>query len=537
MEDIEILKKINRKIFLKILISPVLCLFTHSKVLVKSLLNCNALVVNGKWSNYLSFDPISSLVKLFYITQIDNIDRYGLLGNSPTIAGGISMKIFWYHSVISLRIFKVLGCVGVIIAMFFWTISHFIWVEQGVSFISVLAVLLLAVLSNNFLGNLFCKQNYNVFGWAWFPLFLYALFNGYFIVIAMLLGVVSFFSVTAFVAGGMFVVGVFLVSFNKLYLAALFPALLKWFVDIYVFCLKGNIKQNFSTTLILIMKFIGLKRENFSCKRPIKMFSPIILTIVLSLYPVVIYFVDVQFLNYSSNEIVFMLLIPVIWMLFNQTHILRFADPQSIFIVNLSLTAVVTIYSDSPFVYIAFWLVNNNPVINIILFSYASPFSELICGYAPYFRPFDHTIFTSEMKMFLSSIQIGESIHLACCNPGTNYNALFDGYSSLYMGLIYFANLNDIVITPDYYSIFYKQNSVYWGRSVTEVVTSLRALNTKLAIVYIEKKDLYDIQYWGSQREVKIMSRLNWDMLVPYFKGTAFESMCLSYWLLLRFDI
>ena len=230
----KILKKLGVLEIIRLPIYPVTLLFIGPIRLIATLYN-SIILVFGKWSNYHGYSARYSINQLFYKTQCINIDRYGRNGYSQNAGiGNFYMGRLFHLSLPSTYLYNALGAVLPLISMAVWLLSHLIWFEiSHVNITWLLLVLILAAISTTFYNNTFISQNYNVLGWALFPLALWATLNGYYISAGILWILITLGSVTAgavsiilLLSGGFLLKDIYLIYISL-------PIIIKLFIHLY----------------------------------------------------------------------------------------------------------------------------------------------------------------------------------------------------------------------------------------------------------------------------------------------------------------
>src|SRR5437773_1172022 len=167
------------------------------------------------------------IVSLFYRTAALNLYRFGRRGRSRTLGlGDFELGKLFHYPLAALYSYGGAGAVTLLIGMFGWWMAHFVWLGAAPPG-WVALVMGLAVISTTFYGSTFGGQNYNVLGWAFFPIGIYGLMTGQWILAGAAWLAASFGSPTVVVLGGGLSLLVAVMDGTSLPLLALGPAALK----------------------------------------------------------------------------------------------------------------------------------------------------------------------------------------------------------------------------------------------------------------------------------------------------------------------
>jgi len=198
-------RSVQKPMWQSFLLSPlfqILIILTTPYKVFQTLWSCRVLLA-GKWKQYNRFSSHRGINSLFYWTQAYNLDRFGRNGKSLLAGlGEYRLSRLFQVSLLSYYLYWGLGgSVAVLLAMFGWLFSHTVWVGY-VDIYILLLVIVIAFFSATFYANTFEMQNYNAIGWAFFPLGVYGLYTGDWLIAAIGWLLVSFGSFTAvFIAG------------------------------------------------------------------------------------------------------------------------------------------------------------------------------------------------------------------------------------------------------------------------------------------------------------------------------------------------
>jgi hypothetical protein len=464
------------------LLYPLESLLVNPVALVMGLWRSRVLLGRRR-SSYIGFTPAESFVKLFYYVQSESLSIHGFRGVSSTMGGArLPMRVFWYQSVPSLWIYRHLGgAFTVLIGMVTFVLTHLIWLEAtGISVTFLFITTILVSISTNFLGNLFCKQNYNVLAWAFFPIVVWAIATESFWAAGLAGVVIPVFSITAFVAFALLLVYESFVHGDLQWLFFLFPGAI-YFSSCMIYAHAGAMAE-LSATVQRLLGFIGALPEHSKWSRPPRKLSAAIFTGMLSLFPITVWLRGASLPAFDTLETVGFASVPVVWFFVNQARILRVADPQSVLIVFLSVSAAITAYSQDVWLLLCFWLVNSNILLAILYFAQSEIKPEPHSTIAQ-FKPFLIDPPVDAAAAFLSQIPSGHKVLLACRDPGRNYNDLFIEHFPLSELLIYAAHRTGLAVFPDFYSIAYFPEQHLWGTDIASVTANLEVSGIEYVVV------------------------------------------------------
>lgn len=525
---IDTLKNTN-DLLLALSLSPLISLFLNIFNLSKTLY-FSKILLKGSWKNFLAYDPANSCLRTFYLIQINNIERYGLKGFSPTIGNGLPLSMFWYHSITSLLAYKAAGMVSIIAALLFWLLSFYIWSETVAELSWCSIIIFLTFISSNFCGNLFARQNYNALGWAMLPLIIWSLLTKNLFILITLMAISSFFSITVLTSACFILFIYCLLSQNYIYFYAIVFPILKFSFDIYYYLYYNSISG--AHQLKTILRFIGASRKS-EYIRPIKIFYPLCFSFILSIFPLIIFYREISFLDLDYIKVSLFAASPVALFFLNQTGIFRFADVQSMLMLFLTVSTTITILSQDWAVVLIFWLVNSNGIISYILYFNTAPVKNIISS-IPALRPFDFSTIKEPITNFLMDIPTGSNVYIANHNPCGNYNSIFDGYANHYQALFHCADLLNISITPDWYSVMFKSTPYYWGRNPEDVKVHMEKLNSIYCILYLTDEDHLLLDEFFRKGFCKI-NILDWKNITEDFFDDNFKKISENLtWILLK---
>lgn len=428
-----------------------------------------------------AFTPAESFLKLFYYIQSECLSMHGLRGTSKTMGGGeLPMHVFWYQSIPGLWIYRHAGGAATVLAgMAIYLLSHLLWLTEATSAGYVIATVVLTACSTNFIGNLFAKQNYNVLAWALTPAIVWALATGNLALAAVAAIVIPPVSITGYLAFAFLATYVSVVSADVRWFLCTVPGAL-FFAGSLVFAHTKSL-GDLGTTINRLLGALGaIPKAQF--RRPPRAMSALIITAGLALFPFVVWFRHAALPYLAPAQTVGLAAIPVVWFFVNQSRLLRVADPQSILILFLAISAAISAYAHDPWILACFWLVNSNAFIALLHLAQSESWVAILEG-LPSFRAFNVSPAVTAVEQFLSGIPASSRVLLACRDPEGDYNALFAEHFPLSELLNYAAHRRDLAIVPDFYSAAYAPDQLLWGTDPGRVESNLSKAGLEFAVV------------------------------------------------------
>lgn len=428
-------ERFGRLGILSMLTYPLFIVPVMAFTLLKSLFAIISSLVTGNWF-YLTGNTLHvALNNYFYRVQDVNLQRFGRYNDSQLVAGGdgFSLKNWFHTTPVSLRIFSVLGPVATLLmAMIVWTGSWFFFSELNPTNI---AVLLIAVCSTYYFVNFIDSQNYNVLGWMLLPLVLHFLFGQDYVFFGVLVFVGSLFSFT-------FTVVICFISFvlalywlDPFIFLALLPAAIKIAIPIFVSVYSGFIKKMGGA--------VGVHDE-VKYKRSDKKINAVFLYVAL----LSVLFVFSYFLFYGFDEFLLLQLVVLILFCINST-LSRFADPQTLFILFLSVFCFSLMGKPlEPLMFLPY-LLAVNPYYYI--FGYA-PLQNPVFPLAR--KPFDTKDLLARIADLTKQLDINSRTLFLFSNPENQYGKAFEGYRGAIEPILYQFNKENQVIFPDWFYMY-----------------------------------------------------------------------------------
>lgn len=473
----------------------------------KSLWNSRVLLY-GQWSRYHGFHPRNTINCFFYKTQWLNFERYGRCGISPVVGLGNYPLSKWLHlTMFSSCLYANAGAVVTLGGTLIWVFSHLVWLSEA-PWQWVVAVTMLLFFSSTAYAMAFVRQNYNILGWMWLPVGLYAIATQQYALAAFMWLLVSFASFTAVVTVAIMLF--FMTIFERnLYIGlTVVPAVLKLCLHLLPLLHTGGMKS----AIVNMSKLIGLtSSKGVRYKRT---------SMRLSLF-------TVYFLCLCAAGCIFLWigtkvfpLYPVLAMLIfalNQTT-LRFADEQSC-IIFFVITYVATLFQNpfNLFSLLSLLIISNPHCLFLGLSSLYKAKSTLSPNVA---KPFDHTDIIGGFRVFLASAKKGSKVLFSFDNPGDTYENIFDGYRVALEAILFVAQEKEVYLFPDWYFIAetnFKGSPDCWGNTPKLALQNMHKWQAGYAIIYASHNASLDTSWFD---DFEILAEFNWKDWEYLFEGS-----------------
>lgn len=411
---------------------PIINYFITPMNLIITLWNTRVLLKKGT-EDYSHFTKESAILSLFYKTQYNELNKYGREGKSYNLSPkGYKLSKFFHLDKISLWMYTKSSNLTLIICMFMWLIGHLIWAIE-LPILQVITVVALALYSTTFFANMFILQNYNVIGWAFFSILLFALFKEYFMLSAVIMLLISIGSIT--ITGIAMILSVYLsvVNMNIMYLAIIMPTLIKLILHLND---KESIKE--------VLKHIGLYGDKKTAlKRNLPMYFGVVettFTLLYIQYGIVLYLI--------TGQVYVTFTVSIILYLINMLKY-RFADVQTFYMLMFSLATYLTITNFSFWLLLSYWLLVSPP---FILFTGIRT-KQLT---APILRPVNVKKYIKRANKLLTKVKKHQKVYIPYKNPKGNYNNIFNGQRLENTLLTYIGSIKEFLVFPNEWTIIDK---------------------------------------------------------------------------------
>jgi len=432
-----------------------------------------------KWE-YLCFSIRSGLSYLFYDIQALNFEYFQRKDTSPYLGfGNYPMSRWFSYSKIAMITAKNWKPVLVPICMFLWLASHLIWM-QSFSIGYVLLLLGLLLISSAFFHQTFTAQNYNVLGWVFFPLGMYGLLTGNLILTAVGWLGAGAFSITTLAVAVFFTVSCCIRDQSALLLLSLLPGMLALLVQCILSLDIKNLRENIRN----ILQRIGASEKQNAYKRTSSkgLQTGIFYFLIFLIASLACFYFQTGTLPWQGLAALLVVLI--------NTFLFRFADPQSIQMMLMTVGFSTTLENPNLLQGIFFWLLIAPPA---FIFYGTQKMKDFVI--MPERKLKSIAPILQGIEAFLAPANSGEKVLFAFDNPGGIYENLFDGYRWLLEVPAYIATKRKFLFLPTWWTVFEaiaQESPVFWGRSLDAVQRNAANLGMDYVIVYQEEDEELD---------------------------------------------
>jgi hypothetical protein len=510
------------------ILNPITGLFFNAAALYSTLRSCR-IFFNGSWSDLSGFTWSGSLVTFFYKTQAKAFQTVGYGGSSQHLGLGLPMTRFWYQSMLSVTLYTALGgALSRVIGMAVWLLSMMVWLSSSaVSAVAVLITLVATVLSSNFYGNCFDRQNYNVYGWALLPIVFWGLITGNIWLSLIFTTLIAVLSVTVFVFVCILVLSVFIITKGGyVFLTPLCGMIFYLFKIKRLFWVPESVAsgQDFLKAVSKLLEFVSGHGDAL-LRRPSRWLASIALTSFLLPFPVAVYFSGASLAAVNNAELTFISLVPVCLAFLNQSRLFRFADVQSVLMFFLTVSSGVTLLCNHPLVFLAFYFSNTNGIISMVLFgndktNESNPFA------ATPVAPISTAKVQRNVEEFLKPVPVGERVLCVFRDPCGNYNNLFSGQYPLTEVLYHSGQITGNPVFPDFYLAMSRESGLRWGEGGIE--SNLDQFSTDYFILTEASPSL------EKNENFTLLGQLSWGKVFAGQGGVASLPDPLPNWILMK---
>ena len=191
-----------------------------------------------------------------------------------------------------------------------------------------------------------------------------------------------------------------------------------------------------------------------------------------SIFSLLVFTSETPYLLESKVAVIFMLFV---WIL--NASFLRFADQISLYMLAFTLSTGILIASSFQIIlFISYWLVVS-PLPYLIS---AGPPSNPDCPIA--YKPFNINRLIQACSEFISYIPSESKVILSLKDPNGDYAKIYDGYRVNFELLFYTANINNILVLPDWWAIF-KLNDILLSQFGLVLLQMLQQLLRDLMLI------------------------------------------------------
>lgn len=481
------------------------------------------ILMYGQWRRYMGFFPLNAINSFFYRTQWLNLDRYGRDGISPVIGSGRFLLSRWFHlSLLASCVYANAGAITTLLGTLGWVFSHLVWVDAKEPE-WVLAITLTLFFSSTSYAMAFRKQNYQILGWLWFPMALYAVSQGYWGLASLLWFAMSVFGITHVFFSGPIVVVLAVQQGIWQPLITIVPAV----VNIYACSLPMLQSGRLGRSVRDIAKLIGATGSDVRYKRKSKYFG------ITNSYYLVLYGVGCGCIWVVQSEFPVLPFVGLVLFAGNQ-RVIRVADEQSVVILFNSLMAVQLLQHPPIWIGLAvLWFVAS-PLPILLEINGRNQESEPVS--VRVHAPFDHSILEDELEDFLLQVPKNQRVMMAFEDPGRAYENIFDGHRVFMEMSLFVAARKGIHLFPDWHFITennYENAPDTWGRTMPDVLRKSKEWDSDYVMIYQETGSSLAPQ-WNESFES--LGQFDWGEYTDLLRGELprFGALKPPKWFLLR---
>lgn len=438
-------------------------------------------LLRGRWSRYQGFHPLSALTSFFYKTQWLNFERFGRWGVSPLVGLGNYPLSRWFHlTLLSSCLYANAGAVTTLLGTLAWVLLHVVWLDVAAAG-WVAAVVGVLFFSSTALAMAFTRQNYNILGWLWLPLALFAGASGQWTLASLAWLAASLTSITVVFAALPLMLALAWHGGTTAPLWALLPALLKLLLHGVPMVMAGDLH----TALRNMAKMIGLTTRGVRYRRRSMRLRP------FTAYFIAIYATGCALL-WLAHGLPFLPVVALLLFAVNQMFV-RFADEQSVIVMFVSVFAAHLLAMPPSALALLSFAVVANPMAVFLGLCTAERDRTLVRAQVR--RPFDHTPLLSSMESFFGPVPAGQRVLFAFEEPRDQYENIFDGYRTLIELPLFVAASRGVLLLPDWYAVAetnYVGAPSCWGRSLAQVQVNAKTWQASHVIVYHDSAQSLD---------------------------------------------
>lgn len=450
------------------LLTPVFCAMAWGRSLWAA-----RVLLAGRWERFRGFHPQNALTAFFYANQWLNLSRYGADAASPVVGLGDYPLSRWFHlSMGSSCLYAHAGAVCTLLGTLAWVASHAIWLDTAPA-AWVTTVMVLVLCSSTAFAMAFTRQNYNILGWLWLPVALFAVFNGQYGLAALAWLAASLASITVIAAAVplMLVQGWAAGSIEPL--VALVPALLK----VALHLAPRGPRAETRRSLGVMGRVIGVVSSGTRYRRTSKRLRP------FSTYFLLIYAAGCVILAWDQGPPI--LPLAALALFFANQVWVRFADEQSVILMFASVfVAHVLLVPPSLPALLALVVVLNPLPVFLGLCDFERQRSLVRVQTQ---APFDHGPLQHAMEAFFAPVPTGQRVLFAFDDPQDIYENVFDGYRTLLELPLFVCAERGVHLFPDWHAVAetnYPGSPGMWGRTLDAVTENLRRWQAGHVVVY-----------------------------------------------------
>ena len=378
----------------------------------------------------------------------------------------------WFHlTLLSSCLYANAGAVCTLAGSLAWVLLNLVWLDAAAA-PWVMAVTAVVLFSSTAFAMAFMRQNYNILGWMWFPLALYAVLTGQWVLAALAWVAASMASITVvFVAVPLMIVHALNVGRYEA-LLVLVPALLKLALHAVPMLPAGATRA----ATVNMAKMIGMTLAGVRYKRASMRLglSKCVLHLHLR-HRLRAALVGAFGASVATRSAGALRDEPGRGAL--RRRAVRHRDVRSVFAAHLMV-------STPSIVELAALSIVANPMPIILGLCALERDRSLVRVQTR--RPFDHTHLQAGLAQFIEGVPAGSTILVAFDDPRGEYERIFDGQRTLLDLPQFIAGSRSIHLFPDWHAVAetnFEGGPDFWGRSPQAVLDNSRRWRATHVIV------------------------------------------------------
>jgi len=494
---------------------PITALVATPIRLIQTLWSCRVLL-DGCWGNYPHLVPRSGLNSLFYWTRALSLHRFGRSGKAPYIGlGNTPLSSMFFYSLPSLYLYWIAGAPMLLLGMFGWWFSHLIWLGDADGF-AIGLVLSLALISTMFYGNL-ALQNYNVFSWAFFPMGVYGLMMGNWMIAGLAMVAASLGGITVVFLGCIFSIVAAAIHRSFFPILAMIPAYLLLAPRFSALLIRGDLLR----VVLQVARLIGLTGQKAKYRRV--GFGRIGLSTAYFLFLYLQFAIASYFL---TGKVPLFFLSGVFIFVVNST-LSRFADEQSMYMVMFTLGTATAILDFDIRLLPSYWLLVS-PLPRWIF-----PMEDGILDIVPLLAPYNIRPLLDGMEEFLMPVRKRQRVLMAFNDPGGVYQNIFDGQRVLLELPLYVSALREIHYLPDWAAVAeinHEGAPDFWGREVDVVMENIKKWRADYVVIY--QNGGSDLEPKWRRAGFRPLRKFSWSDYADNLRGILPADQLPDWWLM-----
>ncbi len=489
-----IFQKKSIKLFFELLFYPFIMFFSGVYRFSETMFSLNRLIQQKKESSCFSIR--SGLAYLYYDSLAMNLEYFKRNGTSLLMGfGNYPMSRLFSYSKLGMTLNKDGKPIVVPLCMLAWLLSHLLW-AQTFPLASVLLLMGLLLVSSTFFQQTFTAQNYNVLGWVFFPLGMVGLLTGNLLLTGIGWLGAGLFSVTTLATATFFTMVCCIWKHDLSLLLLLIPGFLILFIQFLLSLDRKNLRENIRN----VLQRIGASEKKNAYKR----------TSSKGLQTGIFYFLifllaALTCFYFQSGSLPWQGLAALLVVLIN-TFLFRFADPQSIQMMLMTVGFSLTLENPSLLQGILYWLLIAPPA---FIFYGTQKMKDFVI--MPERKLKSIAPIMQGMEAFLSPVNSGEKVLFAFDNPKGIYENLFDDYRWLLEVPAYIATKRKFLFLPTWWTVFEamaQKSPEFWGRSVEDVQRHSADLKMDYVIIYQEENE--ELESKWAANGFQLLRKFSW---------------------------